>query len=298
MEATDRRGRCRAIRTDRRRRRHPAALLAIAASAYATRAASAAARTPSWIAWRPISAGDRAAGVDDASPEVIESIGVGDEHCMTTQRFRHRRTRVGDRVPLGIRAHRRRWPMRSRRAHATPAPTSTRDRRRPDDRCRLGHARRGGRHRVRHRDLHGQRVGGLSGVRRADRASLHQRHLARQGGGGVHQLRRQERRQAEHPGVAGRVRGPAPHALGQPGFGPRLEQLDRQRGRPQPPGVLSGRGRTDRRRRRTPTQVHPSDVRTCRHLGRRVALVTRQLNVGRAASPAASNPAASSAPAH
>jgi NAD(P)H dehydrogenase (quinone) len=46
-----------------------------------------------------------------------------------------------------------------------------------------------------------------------------------------------------------------------------------------------------------PEQVHPSDVRTCRHLGRRVALVTRQLNVGRALSPAASSPAAPSAPA-
>ena len=44
-------------------------------------------------------------------------------------------------------------------------------------------------------------------------------------------------------------------------------------------------------------QVHPSDVRTCRHLGYRVAMVTRQLNVGRSASPAASTPAASSAPA-
>jgi NAD(P)H dehydrogenase (quinone) len=46
-----------------------------------------------------------------------------------------------------------------------------------------------------------------------------------------------------------------------------------------------------------PDQVHPSDVRTCHHLGWRVALVTRQLNVGRAASPAASSPGASSAPA-
>jgi NAD(P)H dehydrogenase (quinone) len=46
-----------------------------------------------------------------------------------------------------------------------------------------------------------------------------------------------------------------------------------------------------------PDQVHPSDVRTCRHLGWRVALVTRQLNVGRAANPAASSPEASSAPA-
>jgi NAD(P)H dehydrogenase (quinone) len=46
-----------------------------------------------------------------------------------------------------------------------------------------------------------------------------------------------------------------------------------------------------------PHQVHPSDVQTCRHLGRRVALVTRQLNVGRAVTPAASSPAASSAPA-
>jgi hypothetical protein len=40
--------------------------------------------------------------------------------------------------------------------------------------------------------------------------------------------------------------------------------------------------------------VHPSDVETCRHLGRRVTLVTRQLNLGRAAS----SPAASSAPTH
>ena len=38
-------------------------------------------------------------------------------------------------------------------------------------------------------------------------------------------------------------------------------------------------------------QVHSSDVATCRLLGRRVALVTRQLNLGRAAS----SPAASSA---
>jgi multimeric flavodoxin WrbA len=44
--------------------------------------------------------------------------------------------------------------------------------------------------------------------------------------------------------------------------------------------------------------VHPADVRTCRHLGWRVAHVTRQLNVGRAASPAAAGPEASSAPAH
>ena len=47
-----------------------------------------------------------------------------------------------------------------------------------------------------------------------------------------------------------------------------------------------------------PDQVHPSDVRTCHHLGRRVALVARQFNVGRAASPAASSPGAWSAPAH
>lgn len=42
-----------------------------------------------------------------------------------------------------------------------------------------------------------------------------------------------------------------------------------------------------------PEQVHPSDVQTCRHLGHRVALVTRQLNIGRTVSPAASAPAAS-----
>jgi NAD(P)H dehydrogenase (quinone) len=40
-----------------------------------------------------------------------------------------------------------------------------------------------------------------------------------------------------------------------------------------------------------PEQVHPSDVGTCHHLGRRAAVVTRQLNLGRAAS----SPAASSA---
>jgi len=43
-----------------------------------------------------------------------------------------------------------------------------------------------------------------------------------------------------------------------------------------------------------PDGVHPSDVRTCHHLGHRVALVTRQLNLGRAAS----TPAASSATTH
>ena len=43
-------------------------------------------------------------------------------------------------------------------------------------------------------------------------------------------------------------------------------------------------------------QVHPSDVQTCRHLGWRVAVVTRQLNVGRTATPAVSFPAVSSAP--
>lgn len=42
-----------------------------------------------------------------------------------------------------------------------------------------------------------------------------------------------------------------------------------------------------------PDQVHPADVQTCRHLGHRVALVTRQLNIGRTFSPAASAPAAS-----
>ncbi|WP_208301361.1 flavodoxin family protein [Mycobacterium sp. DL440] len=42
-----------------------------------------------------------------------------------------------------------------------------------------------------------------------------------------------------------------------------------------------------------PDQVHPADVQTCRHLGQRVALVTRQLNIGRTFSPAASAPAAS-----
>lgn len=46
-----------------------------------------------------------------------------------------------------------------------------------------------------------------------------------------------------------------------------------------------------------PDQVHPSDVATCRHLGQRVTLVTRQLNIGRTLSSAASGPAASSAPA-
>jgi NAD(P)H dehydrogenase (quinone) len=45
-------------------------------------------------------------------------------------------------------------------------------------------------------------------------------------------------------------------------------------------------------------QVHPSDVQTCRHLGRRAAVVTRQLNVGRSATPAVSSPAGSSAPIH
>jgi NAD(P)H dehydrogenase (quinone) len=45
-----------------------------------------------------------------------------------------------------------------------------------------------------------------------------------------------------------------------------------------------------------PDQVHPSDVRTSHHLGYRVALVTRQLNIGKSASPTASDPAGASAP--
>ncbi len=47
-----------------------------------------------------------------------------------------------------------------------------------------------------------------------------------------------------------------------------------------------------------PDQMHPSDVQTCHHLGQRVALVTRQFNIGRSATSAASAPEASSAPAH
>ena len=92
---------------------------------------------------------------------------------------------------------------------------------------------------------------GISDVRRTDRQALPERQLAGQGCGGVHELRRQERRQGEHPGVAGGIRGSAPHALGQPGFGRGLEQLGRQRERPQPPGLLAGRGRADRRRRQS-----------------------------------------------
>jgi NAD(P)H dehydrogenase (quinone) len=48
-----------------------------------------------------------------------------------------------------------------------------------------------------------------------------------------------------------------------------------------------------------PDQVHPSDVRTCEHLGHRVAVVTRQMVAGRAAAQptsVASSLAASSAP--
>jgi NAD(P)H dehydrogenase (quinone) len=44
-------------------------------------------------------------------------------------------------------------------------------------------------------------------------------------------------------------------------------------------------------------QVHPADVGTCEHLGRRVASVTRELIAGRRLATAASSPAASSAPA-
>ena len=44
-----------------------------------------------------------------------------------------------------------------------------------------------------------------------------------------------------------------------------------------------------------PDQVHPADVATCEHLGRRVATVTRQVVAGRVATAAASSPAASSA---
>ena len=43
--------------------------------------------------------------------------------------------------------------------------------------------------------------------------------------------------------------------------------------------------------------MQPSDVQTCRHLGFRVAMVTRQFNIGRSVSPAVSAPPTSSAPA-
>ncbi len=66
----------------------------------------------------------------------------------------------------------------------------------------------------------------------------------------LHELRRQGRRQDAHADVAGGVRRPAPHALGQPGIGRGLEQLDRQRGRPQQAWLLAGRGRADRCGRR------------------------------------------------
>lgn len=39
-----------------------------------------------------------------------------------------------------------------------------------------------------------------------------------------------------------------------------------------------------------------TDIATCRHLGQRVALVTRQLDIGRSVSPAAAGPATTSAP--
>ena len=82
------------------------------------------------------------------------------------------------------------------------------------------------------------------------------------------------------------------------GLGPGWNSSAGSETRPQPPGLLSRRGRCRPMSTRTPEGVHPSDVRTCRHLGWRVAHVTRQLNVGRAASPAVQAPGASSAPAH
>lgn len=43
-------------------------------------------------------------------------------------------------------------------------------------------------------------------------------------------------------------------------------------------------------------QVHPSDVATCRHLGQRVTVVTRQFMLGRSLTSAASGPEGASAP--
>ncbi|KUI40256.1 flavodoxin family protein [Mycobacterium sp. GA-2829] len=45
-----------------------------------------------------------------------------------------------------------------------------------------------------------------------------------------------------------------------------------------------------------PDGVHPSDVRTCGHLGRRVALVAAQFTAGRRVTSAVSDPVAASAP--
>ncbi|BBY15527.1 flavodoxin family protein [Mycolicibacterium litorale] len=47
-----------------------------------------------------------------------------------------------------------------------------------------------------------------------------------------------------------------------------------------------------------PDGVHPSDARTCRHLGERIARVAAQFAAGRRVTSAASSPAAASAPVH
>jgi hypothetical protein len=95
------------------------------------------------------------------------------------------------------------------------------------------------------------------------------------------------------PDLAVGVRRPASHALGNLGLGAGWNSSSGSEDDLSRLGFRLGAGaQTDVDAH--PDQMHPSDVRTCNHLGRRVAAVTRQLNLGRAAS----SPAASSAPIH
>ena len=181
------------------------------------------------------------------------------------------------------------WPP----VPARPAPTSA-DRRRSDDRRGLGPARRRGRHCVRQCDVHGQRVCPLSNVRRKDRQALSQRQLAGQGSGGLHKLRLQERRQGKHPGALAIFA--AQHHMHWISLGLGLAGTAPPAARTTSTASVSGWERAATDVDAKPEQVHPSDVQTCRHLGWRVALVTRQLNIGRSATAAASSPAATSAP--
>jgi hypothetical protein len=73
-----------------------------------------------------------------------------------------------------------------------------RHRRRPHGGSGLGHPGRRRRHRIRHRDLHGQPVCRFPDIRRTNRPSVPRRNVAGQGRGRVHQFGCQERRQARH----------------------------------------------------------------------------------------------------
>jgi NAD(P)H dehydrogenase (quinone) len=129
---------------------------------------------------------------------------------------------------------------------------------------------------------YGQRVRGLSGLRRADRPTLPERHMARQGRGGF----------TNSGGKSGDKLSTlmslavfaAQHHMHWVNLG-LVAGWNSSTASEQDPnrlGFFLGAG-AQTNVDASPKEVHPSDARTCEHLGRRVATVTSELIAGRAA---------------